>query len=221
MRPAVWVGVGAALGVAASALLRQRLPTAAPTREHQGETVVSVVTPVVTPRHAECVLAALEPLPSDRPLALLIDTYGGELHACVTLSKELRRFTRSRAVVPVRGLSGGTLLSLSTRSLFLGRGAVLSAVDPLVNGERARHRAASDPSPMYRQWALEYHEAVSAHLRDLLTGRVSDLDAACALLLGQRQPHAWPLGRKELAGVGVRAELALPAFRSLVPLLSF
>ena len=110
--------------------------------------VVSLVTPVIWPETAESILRELEPL-GDEAVTLLIHTNGGCISSCIQIADALRKFRRSTAVVPYMAHSGGTLIALNAKSLYMGRNASLSAVDPIIRGHRGKNL------PDTAKWASE------------------------------------------------------------------
>jgi membrane-bound ClpP family serine protease len=184
--------------------------------------VIPIVTPVITMRFAEDVLARLEHASGDEVFVVL-HTDGGEVAACVLIADALRKFARSTAVVPYMAFSGGTIVALNARRLMLGKNAALSAVDPLIYGQRARHIQPTrdrEQNPLH-PLATEYSKAVESYLRETLRDRLADtspseLERAMSVFMGESAPHAWPIHAQQLAALGLSVELADPAWSGLV-----
>jgi len=184
--------------------------------------VIPVVTPVITMRFAEDVLARMEHIRGNE-VYVVIHTDGGEIAACVMIADALRRFERSTAVVPYMAFSGGTMLALNAKRLRLGKNAALSAVDPLIYGQRARHIPPTQDkahNPLH-PLAAEYSAAVESYLRQTLEARLAGkppaaLERAMSVFMGESAPHAWPIHAAQLAALGIPVETAEPAWASLV-----
>jgi len=141
--------------------------------------VIPIVTPVITMRFAEEVLERLEHAPGEEVFVVL-HTDGGEVAACVLIADALRKFPRSTAVVPYMAFSGGTIVALNARRLLLGKNAALSAVDPVIYGQRARHIQPTqdhEQNPLH-PLAAEYSKAVEGYLRQTLRERLADAPPA-------------------------------------------
>lgn len=178
-------------------------------------TVIPLVTPVITVGLAEDVLSRMEHLPLDE-VTLVLHTEGGEITACILIADALRKFTRSTAIVPYMAFSGGTMIALNATRLQLGRNAALSAVDPVIYGQRARHipeRAENDLNPLH-PLAQEYDSAISRYLEDSLVARLgmeggpAALARAKSVFMGQGVPHAWPIHASQLRDIGIPVEVA-------------
>lgn len=184
--------------------------------------VIPIVTPVITMRFAEDILERMEHVGGDE-VYLVLHTDGGEIAACVLIADALRRFERSTAVVPYMAFSGGTMLALNAKRLRLGKNAALSAVDPLIYGQRARHitpKQDRDPNPLH-PLAAEYSVAVEGYLRQTLTARLAGapsaaVERAMGVFMGEAAPHAWPIHAAQLEALGIPVEPAEPAWASLV-----
>jgi membrane-bound ClpP family serine protease len=184
--------------------------------------VIPIVTPVITMRFAEDVLARLEHAAGDEVFVVL-HTDGGEVAACVLIADALRKFARSTAVVPYMAFSGGTIVALNARRLMLGKNAALSAVDPVIYGQRARHIQPThdrEQNPLH-PLAAEYSKAVEGYLRQTLSERLTDappaaLERAMSVFMGEAAPHAWPIHSSQLEALGIPVELAEPAWAGLV-----
>lgn len=188
------------------------LPPASPCRG-----IVPILDPQIDMYTAERVLAQLERLPDDDEVTVLLHTGGGLVTACVMIADALRRFPRSRAIVPYMALSGGTLIALNTRRLEMGRAAALSAVDPLVDGWRAKH--IPERSAKLHALAQEAYQAVSRYLEETLTHRLGDARAvqrAMQIFMGQFAPHSWPVRSRELADLGFDVSLAHERWSTIV-----
>ncbi|MCA9637717.1 MAG: hypothetical protein KC420_16940, partial [Myxococcales bacterium] len=139
--------------------------------------------------------------------------------SCVLLATALRTFPKSKVVVPYMAMSGGTLIALSARELMMGRHAVLSAVDPIIGGERVRHLPETEPG---HAQAKEYELAVTRFLSDTFIGRFgreipqTHLNRLLEVFLGENAPHAWPIQRVEVQAMGLPVKPASGAWAELV-----
>ncbi len=184
--------------------------------------VIPIVTPVITMRFAEDVLARMEHIAGDEVFVVL-HTDGGEISACVLIADALRQFARSTAIVPYMAFSGGTILALNAKRLRLGKNAALSAVDPLIYGQRARHIQPThdkEQNPLH-PLAAEYSTAVEGYLRQTLGARLAGapqaaLERAMSVFMGEAAPHAWPIHAPQLEDLGISVETAEPAWASIV-----
>lgn len=177
----------------------------------ESSTVIPIITPVIEIDTAEYVLSRMEHMPLD-DVTVVLHTEGGCVTACVMIADALRKFTRSCAVVPYMALSGGTLIALNAKSLKIGRNAALSAVDPQIFGQRARHIPEENEDGFY-PLAQEYDNAVSAFLRTTLRARLGNADRevlgrAMEVFMGMKVPHAWPIKLPEIRRLGLPAEMA-------------
>jgi membrane-bound ClpP family serine protease len=179
-------------------------------RRIEASTVIPIITPVIEIPTAEYVLSRMEHMPLD-DVTLVLHTEGGCVTSCVMIADALRRFTRSTAVVPYMAISGGTLIALNAKKLEMGRNAVLSAVDPQIFGQRARHIPEEDEDGLH-PLAQEYDSAVSEYLRSTLTDRLRGHPAALAramtVFMGENVPHAWPIKMPDLQRLGLPVEPA-------------
>lgn len=190
-------------------------PSAPPASPYRG--IVPILDPQIDMYTAERVLAQLERLPDDDEVTVLLHTGGGLVTACVMIADALRRFPRSRAIVPYMALSGGTLIALNTRRLEMGRAAALSAVDPLVDGWRAKH--IPERSAKMHALAQEAYRAVSDYLEETLTHRLGDrraVDRAMPVFMGHAAPHAWPVRARQLATLGFDVALSDARWSTMV-----
>lgn len=178
-------------------------------------TVIPVVSPIITVDVAEEVLSHMEHLLPDE-VTLVLHTDGGEVTACVLIADALRKFRHSTAIVPYMALSGGTLIALNATRLQLGKNAALSAVDPVIAGQRARHIPKNDEknaSPLH-PLAQEYDSAVRDYLGESLRARLgagaspAALERAMSVFMGLKAPHSWPIHAGQLHGLGIPVEPA-------------
>ena len=180
--------------------------------------VLTIVAPVIDLSVAQDAIAAMERLPGDE-VTLLLHTSGGCVISCVLLATALRTFPKSKVVVPYMAMSGGTLIALSARELMMGRHAVLSAVDPIIGGERVRHLPDSEPG---HAQAKEYELAVTRFLSDTFIGRFgreipqAHLNRLLEVFLGENAPHAWPIARSQVEALGIPVETAPPMWGETV-----
>ncbi|MDC0721734.1 SDH family Clp fold serine proteinase [Nannocystis bainbridge] len=188
--------------IGAGYLLRSR-----PRARALPSSIIPIVTPVIDVRVAEDVLGVMEQLRGDE-VTLLLHTVGGCVTSCVMIANALREFERSTAIVPYMALSGGTLLALNARQLQMGRSASLSAVDPIVSGQRARHLLDDEPPNGIAALAREYEVAMARYVRDTLTARLpgaseAALERAMGVFMGEHAPHEWPVRRPEVEALGL------------------
>ena len=148
------LAAGSALAGAGYWLSRRPSPRALPS------TVIPIIVPVIDLGFAEDVLEAMEHLRGDE-VTLVLHTLGGCVTSCVMIANALRQFERSTAIVPYLAISGGTLIALNAQHLQMGRSAALSAVDPIVEGQRVKHLPEDDSKQPANARAREY-EAASA-----------------------------------------------------------
>lgn len=193
--------------VGGGAYLTRRMRPPVPASTHGA--VLTLITPVIDVGVAEAVLAALDRIESDK-VTILLHTQGGCVASCVMIARALRQFSESTAIVPYMAISGGTLIALSAKTLQMGRGAYLSAVDPLVFGERAKYLTALTSPPTEQRLAAlarDYEVAVTKYMRTTLTQRLRDnpglLDSAMEVFMGRETPHEWPIPIQEVLALGV------------------
>jgi membrane-bound ClpP family serine protease len=171
-----------------------------------GSAVVPIITPVIDLAVAEDVLEAMDRIPGD-DVTLVLHTSGGDVSSCVMIANALREFPRSTAIVPYIATSGGTLIALNARRLQMGRSAALSAVDPIVQGQRVKHLP-EEPRDPAQAFAHEYQTAITRYLRDTLAARLPGIDEqklwdTVEVFLGEHAPHEWPITRDEVAALGL------------------
>lgn len=185
--------------------------------------VLTIVTPVIDLGVAELVLSALDQVDGD-DVTVLLHTQGGCVASCVMIAKALRQFKNSTAVVPFMAISGGTLIALSARNLQMGRGAYLSAVDPIVYGERAKYLTRTNVEPADARLAglaRDYEQAISKFMRTTLTARLRDsagasVDAAMDVFMGREAPHEWPIPIQDVLALGIPVARATREWSALV-----
>ena len=168
--------------------------------------IIPIITPVIDLRVAEDVLEAMEHVPGDA-VTVVLHTLGGCVTSCVLIANALREFPQSTAIVPYMATSGGTLIALNARQLQMGRSAALSAVDPIVNGLRAKHLPENPTDPM-QVMAQEYEGAITRYMRDTLAARLPGVDEEAlwnvvSVFMGENTPHEWPIRRDEVAALGL------------------
>ncbi|MBZ5709369.1 hypothetical protein K7C98_08865 [Nannocystis pusilla] len=182
--------------------------------------IIPIVTPVIDVGVAEDVLGVMEQLRGDE-VTLLLHTAGGCVTSCVMIANALREFERSTAIVPYMALSGGTLIALNARQLQMGRSASLSAVDPIVHGQRARHLPDDEPPNGIAALAREYEVAMAGYVRDTLTARLtgageSAIERAMGVFMGEHAPHEWPIRRPEVEALGLPVGPAARSWAEMV-----
>jgi ClpP class serine protease len=184
----------------------------------EDSTVIPLITPEIDISTAEYVLSRVERMPADE-VTVVLHTNGGGVTACVMIADALRQFPRSTAIVPYMAISGGTLIALNAKTLKMGRNAALSAVDPVIYGQRARHIEKKDKDGVY-PLAQEYDTAVSGYLRDTLRDRLgnapSAVDQAMKLFMGESAPHSWPIKAPQVKSLGLAVEAAAPEWAHFV-----
>lgn len=178
--------------------------------------VIPIVTPMIDLYWAEYVLGRMGRVPGDE-LTLVLHTAGGCAASCVMISDAVRHFRRSRTIVPYMALSGGTLIALSAQELSMGRLAALSAVDPVIFGQRARHIEKGDEAGLHAS-AQEYDQAIRRQLHGILRSRLpaADLERAMAVFMGLDAPHEWPVYTPQLVELGLEVKAADPRWATYV-----
>ena len=167
--------------------------------------VIPIFTPMIDLYTVDEVLARMEKIRGDE-VTLVLHTPGGCVASCVMIADALAQFRRSTAIVPYLALSGGTLIALAADRIAMGRRAALSAVDPVVHGQRARHIEAGDDAGRHAM-AQEYYHAVHRQLRSMLArhlGSGTNLERALSVFMGLDAPHEWPIYTLQLAAIGVK-----------------
>lgn len=205
---------GSALAGAGYLLRRRQSPRALPS------SIVPIITPVIDFAVAEDVLEAMDRLSGDE-VTIVLHTLGGCVTSCVLIANALRQFTRSTAIVPYMAISGGTLIALNATHLQMGRSASLSAVDPIVAGQRAKHLPEDAKADAEHALAREYERAIGGYLQQTLEARLPGaseptLVRAMDLFMGEHAPHEWPIRRPELEALGIPVEPAARAWGEMV-----
>jgi hypothetical protein len=205
---------GSALVGAGYLLSRRPRPRALPSK------IVPIVAPVIDVGVAEDVLEAMAHLPGDE-VTVVLHTSGGCVTSCVMIANALREFETSTAVVPYMALSGGTLIALNAQQLLMGGSASLSAVDPIVAGQRARHMSDDGKAAGLHALAQEYEAAIGQYVRETLEARLPDateaeLERAMGVFMGEHAPHEWPIRRPEVAALGLPVGPATRAWAEMV-----
>ena len=181
--------------------------------------IIPIITPVIDLRVAEDVLEAMERIPGDE-VTVVLHTLGGCVTSCVLIANALRQFPESTAVVPYMATSGGTLIALNARRLQMGRSAALSAVDPIVEGQRVKHLP-EEPQDPTQALAHEYQLAITRYLQDTLMARLPGIDEkrlwdTVDVFLGEHAPHEWPIRRDEVVALGLPVAPAARAWTEMV-----
>ncbi len=181
--------------------------------------VISIITPVIDLRVAEDVLEVMERLPGD-DVTLVLHTLGGCVTSCVMIANALRQFEQSTAIVPYMAVSGGTLIALNAHKLQMGRSAALSAVDPIVQGQRAKHLPEDSKDPDHVR-AQEYEAAITRYMRVTLMARMPGADekvlwSAVSMFLGEHAPHEWPIRREDVISLGLPVAPAARSWAEMV-----
>jgi hypothetical protein len=101
--------------------------------------VIPIVTPVITMRFAEDMLARDGAHRRRRGVRRAAHGRRRDLRRACSSRTPSASFARSSAIVPYMAFSGGTMIALNAKRLRLGKNAALSAVDPLIYGHRAKH----------------------------------------------------------------------------------
>lgn len=183
-------------------------------------TIIPIVTPVIDISVAEDVLAAMEHLPKDE-VTVVLHTSGGCVASCVMIANALREFDRSTAIVPYMAISGGTLIALNAKKLQMGASASLSAVDPIIAGQRARHIPDDDKSMGLHELGQEYEAAISEYIRETLAARLPGaseawLSRAFKVFMGEDAPHEWPIRRPQVQALGLPVSPATRTWAEMV-----
>lgn len=191
---------GSALAGASYFLTRRPSPRVLPS------SIIPLITPVIDIGVAENMLAAMERL-SGEEITIVLHTSGGCVTSCVMIANALRQFERSTAIVPYMATSGGTLIALNAQHLQMGRSASLSAVDPILGGQRAKHLP-DKPESEVHALLREYKVAMAGYVRDTLSARLpgateEKFGRAMDLFMGEHAPHEWPIRRPEVEAIGL------------------
>src|SRR5690606_19704464 len=123
----------------------------------------------------------------------------------VLIADAVRQLPRCTAVVPYMAHSGGTLIALSASTIAMGGNASLSAVDPIVRGNRARHIPKDRKHAKLHARAHEYEAAIGRYVRGLLGRHLDEgeVGRAMAAFMGQHAPHEWPIRREDARALGL------------------
>lgn len=186
----------------------------------ENSTVIPLITPTIEIETAEEVLSRMEHIQGDE-ITILLHTEGGCVTACVMIADALRQFRNSTAIVPYMAISGGTMIALNARHIQMGRNAVLSAVDPQIYGQRARHIPEKAEDGLH-PFAQEYDHAVADFLKATLRARLEgrggpvQLQRAMDVFMGEHQPHAWPIKIDKLRELDLPVSLSEKSWAKLV-----
>lgn len=139
----------------------------------------------------------------DRGLTLLLHTPGGAINATETIVSYLwSKFTDIEVIVPVYAMSAGTMVSLASNRIVMGRQSQLGPIDPqmYVGGRSVSARAIVDQFSMAKTEILANRE-VSLVWAPLLQsiGPALLQEAYNALAYGERMVGEW-LAKRMLAG---------------------
>jgi hypothetical protein len=205
---------GSALVGAGYLLSRRPRPRALPSG------TIPIVTPVIDVGVAEDVLEAMERLPGDE-VTVVLHTTGGCVTSCVMIANALRAFEKSTAIVPYMAISGGTLIALNAQRLQMGGSASLSAVDPIIVGQRARHLPDDDKMMGLHALGQEYEDAIRGYMRETLAARMpgaseAKLTRALGVFMGTSAPHEWPIRRPDVEALGLPVSPAMRVWAELV-----
>lgn len=205
---------GSALVGAGYLLARRPRPRALPSK------IIPIVAPVIDVGVAEDVLSTMAHLPGDE-VTVVLHTSGGCVTSCVMIANALREFETSTAVVPYMALSGGTLIALSAQQLQMGGSASLSAVDPIIAGQRARHLPDDDKTMGLHALGQEYEVAIGEYVQKTLAARLphaseAELARAVGVFMGKHAPHEWPITRPEVAALGLPVSPATRVWGEMV-----
>ncbi|MFY0531698.1 SDH family Clp fold serine proteinase [Nannocystis pusilla] len=194
--------------------------TRRPRQQALTSSVVPIVTPVIDIGIAEDVLAAMERLPKDE-VTVVLHTSGGCVASCVMIANALREFEKSTAIVPYMAISGGTMIALNATQLQMGGSASLSAVDPIIAGQRARHLPEDDKSMGLHALGQEYEAAIGEYIRETLAARLpgaseAKLERAFKVFMGEAAPHEWPIRRPQVQALGLPVSPATRTWAEMV-----
>lgn len=154
-----------------------------------------------------------------KPFTLLLHTPGGSIFSSLFISRLLKDYPgRIRTIIPLYAMSGGTLLSLSTDEIVLGRGACLGPVDPQLGSwfsygsanvwKRIRNykgKKADDQSLGMSWMGEQYTKTIKAHVKNFLSPIVPKtlLKKAVNYLTEGRVEHASQITRSDLSSLGI------------------
>ncbi len=123
---------------------------------HRQETISFFGIPVyrfLNMEDSEEVLRALNSLPSNKPVDIILHTPGGLVLAATQIARALKmREGKTTAFIPHYAMSGGTLIALAADEIYMAPDAVLGPVDPQLGGVPApsivKLRKMKDPQYM-------------------------------------------------------------------------
>ena len=116
------------------------------------------VDPGITDADKNGLMAAIHKLDRSKGLDLILHTPGGDMAATESLVDYLRAMFGKdvRAFVPQLAMSGGTLIALSCKQIYMGKGSSIGPIDPQFRGvaatgllqefEKIRSEIKNDPS---------------------------------------------------------------------------
>lgn len=173
---------------------------------------IVVNTSSVTIRDATRVVAYLSNYAGQR-VVLLLHTLGGALAPVVQIVRAVQRHGNVAAWVPFYALSGGTLIALAARDVFLWPDASLGPVDPQIGPFSAsawisvpKSKPIKDVEDDSLRFAHEAQKAVDKTV--LLTRELVNNEAAVKRLVSGTTPHSFPIGFREAAELGLPVKLA-------------
>lgn len=173
---------------------------------------------------AEAVLRGIRGA-GDRPVDLVLHTPGGMYHAALQIARALKNHSgRTRVFVPHYAMSGGTLIALGADEIVMDPDAVMGAVDPQVGDLlRGWHSAASwlkvakekgkeadDATLALSDVSAKLMEGTKMAVRELVEGKVKDLEPLLKRLVEGGLAHGYPLSPKEMRELGLPVRTDLP-----------
>ena len=122
-----------------------------------------------------------------KPFDLVLHTPGGDIFSSLYLSRLLKKYPGEvRVFVPVHAMSGGTLLALSCKKLYMTDHACLGPVDPQLGSffsvgsakgwkhiVKFKKKKAEDSTINFAMMGEQYTKTIRTTISELLAGRIS------------------------------------------------
>ncbi len=120
----------------------------------------------ITPEDINGLMATVYGMDCSRGLTLIVHTPGGQIDATESIVEYLKsKFDDIEAVVPTFAMSAGTMISLATRKIWLGKHSQLGPIDPQMVLPDGRAMSAQGVVDQFRQAHDEILETLdSAHV---------------------------------------------------------
>lgn len=163
---------------------------------------------------AHGVLARLETT-ERKPTILVLHTLGGAVTPVVQIAEAVNTHGSVITYVPYYALSGGTLIALASKSIYMSENAVLGPVDPQIGFvSAAAILSVLDSKPIERvddQTVALAHEArISVEeTREFVSRFVPDERAVNELVAGVSS-HGYPIRRERARALGLAVRDASP-----------